>query len=372
MKKIVCLIDSLGSGGAQRQMVYLCNVLDKAGYEVTLITYFKVDEFFNNDLADVGIRHVSVYGKSKVLRFCRICREIIKIAPIAVISYLNFPNIVNEICGIWGNWRVIVSERVGIPTLSMRYRVSFHLHRLADVVVCNSWDFSDKLKKMAPRLESKVNTIINTVDLTKFSTVVTSKPIRKDDVEIIIVASFQKKKNPANVVAALHHLLHKNLLAKVHISWYGNNLFENGYPTPRSQCYLDTLSAIKDRNLEAVFLLHEPVREIIRVYHSADAVMLPSFIEGFPNVICEAMACGKPILASNVCDHARLVKEGKNGFLFDPQDPTSIAEAINKFIVLSPEEREAMGQESRRMAEELFGGDHFLKSYVAVIEGRKS
>jgi len=47
-----------------------------------------------------------------------------------------------------------------------------------------------------------------------------------------------------------------------------------------------------------------------------DAFVHPSFYEGMPNVVCEALAAGLPVLVSDVCDHPLLVEKGVQGFLF--------------------------------------------------------
>jgi len=366
-KRIVCLIDSLGSGGAQRQMVSLCRALTEAGHRVTLISYFRADRFYEDLLVANNFEHIFIRAGNKLSRILNIRKTLLAINPDAVISYLDFPNMINELSGFGHRWRVIVSERVSLGgKLSLRDWIRFQLHRLSDVVVCNSWSFSDELRELAPWLKGKVKTIINTVDLLLFSPA--TNPLSKEGrIEILVVASFQEKKNPFSVVHALHHIKQTGISCNLHLSWYGNNLFENGKPTPMSKCYLDTVALIEQHEIQDLITIHDPVREIVDVYRSADGVMLPSFYEGFPNVICEAMACGKPILASNVCDHSQLVREGENGFLFAPHDPKSIAEAIKKFINLPLEDRIAMGRASRTLAEKLFDKDVFLAEYMKLI-----
>ena len=80
------------------------------------------------------------------------------------------------------------------------------------------------------------------------------------------------------------------------------------------------------------------------------------------------MACGKPILASDVCDNPLLVKDGENGFLFDPKDPQDIAAAIIRFAEQSPVQLEQMGQASRKRAEKMLSPDVFVNKYIELIE----
>ena len=56
-------------------------------------------------------------------------------------------------------------------------------------------------------------------------------------------------------------------------------------------------------------------KDVSSYYKSYDYLIHPSIYEGLPNVICEALLDGMPVLASNVCDNGLLVREGERGFL---------------------------------------------------------
>src|SRR5665647_2844797 len=84
--------------------------------------------------------------------------------------------------------------------------------------------------------------------------------------------------------------------------------------------------------------------DIPDLFRQHDVLVHPSYGEGLPNVVCEAMACGRPVILSNVLDHPRLVADGVNGYLFDRHDPAELARKIKQFIALPPDERHRMGQ----------------------------
>jgi glycosyltransferase involved in cell wall biosynthesis len=81
----------------------------------------------------------------------------------------------------------------------------------------------------------------------------------------------------------------------------------------------------------------------------ADISVTPTLFEGLPIVILEAMACGKPVVASNVTEVPQVVKHGVNGFLVPPRDPRAIANAVLE--IYDKDLIEVMGRESRRIAE---------------------
>jgi glycosyltransferase involved in cell wall biosynthesis len=65
-----------------------------------------------------------------------------------------------------------------------------------------------------------------------------------------------------------------------------------------------------------------------RIYDAHDALVLPSFTEGFPQVLLEAMARGTPVVASAVGGVPRLVRDGENGLLIAPGRPDALADAM--------------------------------------------
>ena len=88
--------------------------------------------------------------------------------------------------------------------------------------------------------------------------------------------------------------------------------------------------------------------ELMRRY---DALVLPSMWEGVPNVVCEALASGLPVLASDVSDIPLLLQDGVNGFLFAPHKVEGIAGAIIRFGALPASGRGAMATAGRAFAE---------------------
>lgn len=103
-----------------------------------------------------------------------------------------------------------------------------------------------------------------------------------------------------------------------------------------------------DLDLQRVqFVGFIPNAEVPQYLFNADAFILASFAESWGLVVNEAMAAGLPvILSKNINAHAALLKEGENGYLFDPNNADQIAEKILKFINLEPSVKQAMSQNS--------------------------
>ena len=68
-----------------------------------------------------------------------------------------------------------------------------------------------------------------------------------------------------------------------------------------------------------------------------------------------------------MADNSIMVKDGDNGFLFNPEDVNSIANAFQKFFDISTFDRQQMGNNSRKLALELFDKDRFVSSYEKLF-----
>jgi glycosyltransferase involved in cell wall biosynthesis len=123
----------------------------------------------------------------------------------------------------------------------------------------------------------------------------------------------------------------------------------------------------RELGVEQMLHFHEKEAEILPHYQQADAVLLPSLVEGLPNTICEGMACGLPVLAGRIGDAEILVREGVNGFLFDPESPQDIARGLLQFCRLGAEARLQMGSASRGIAENLFAPAVAVSAYANLL-----
>jgi glycosyltransferase involved in cell wall biosynthesis len=108
--------------------------------------------------------------------------------------------------------------------------------------------------------------------------------------------------------------------------------------------------------------------EIQQLYKQHDALIHPSLYEGCPNAICEAMACGMPVLAGRVGDHERFISDCEGGFLFDPTSVQSMCSALEEFSALSTERRMMMGRHSRSVAEREFSPNRLVDAYETLFQ----
>jgi glycosyltransferase involved in cell wall biosynthesis len=106
---------------------------------------------------------------------------------------------------------------------------------------------------------------------------------------------------------------------------------------------------------------------LVATYHQCDALLFPTRFEGFGLSVIEAMACGKPVVASNCCSLPEIVGDGIGGILCPPNDIQAFAQACRE-LARHREFREQLARDARARAQELFREDRIIPQYVDLYE----
>ena len=118
------------------------------------------------------------------------------------------------------------------------------------------------------------------------------------------------------------------------------------------------------------------VQAVAAAIGEADFLVVPSIIaadgdrEGFPTVILEAMAAGRPVIASAVSAVPDYLRDMAEAILVTPGDPDSLADGVHRLLAMTPERREAMLSEARNFLRRHAGTERTLRSYVDVWQSR--
>jgi glycosyltransferase involved in cell wall biosynthesis len=106
------------------------------------------------------------------------------------------------------------------------------------------------------------------------------------------------------------------------------------------------------------------VREYIA---DCDALVLPSYAEGLPRTVLEAMSMAKPVIATDVVGCRDLVIDGETGILCEARSAEALAEAIRRFLLLSPQARAEMGEAGRSRVLAHFADAQVMATYDAFL-----
>jgi len=360
MEKILCLIDGLGPGGAQRQLVGLANLLQLKGYGVLFVWYHPKD-FYRQYLEEHNISYIQLKASNKLAKIFILRKAIKEYNPDVVISYLNGPSKIASILKMLGmDAKLIVSERAVLQNLSVSHRIKFHLYKWADYVVSNAQTQTNLIDDNFKNLRSKTVTIRNFVDTDYFAPSKSKEEPGDRSIRMLVVGRISKQKNILRFMQAVKEVLKNGI--KLEVRWFGN-------VSVGQQVFANEVKATYETyKFDGAFEFYPATNNILKEYQACDAFCLPSLYEGFPNVVCEAMSCGKPVLCSDVDDNSFVVHHKENGLLFDPTSVDDMACKIRDFCLLSQNERIEMGRRSREIALKNFSGEEFVKKYIKLIE----
>lgn len=355
--KILLFIDSLGAGGAQRQLVGLARMLKEDGERVKVITYHD-DPFYLPTLEESGVDYENVgKARNKYLRLYYIHKAIKEYGPDWVVAYLDMPCMLACMCKLLnGKFRLLVSERNTTQKLTRREKLKFWLFRWADKIVPNSYSQERFILEndLAPR--AKVKTITNFVDTSYFRN--EGVRVRKAVPEIVVVASIWPSKNTLGFIEAVKLL--RDSGKKFVVKWYGKSESNIDY-------FKECQRKIDSYRLENYIKLKDKSTKIRDVYLEADYFCLPSFYEGTPNALCEAISCGLPVMCSDVCDNSIYVREGEDGGLFNPRSVLDMKDKMSRMLEIDDETYAAYCCQSRMLAEELLSERRFLGEYEILL-----
>jgi glycosyltransferase involved in cell wall biosynthesis len=352
--KILLVIDHFGPGGAQRQIVELACGLKQHGHEVEMFIYFPRHNFFR---PRVDEQQIVVHEYPKVRRFgfgvvSNLAATIRKGSFDVVVSFLKSANVYTELAGlISGGPMIVVSERTSHHDDKSRVAAvaTRMLHVFADHVVSNSMTHCAWLQGKW-WLRNKVTCIYNGLDLNSFYPVRSALHASKE-LQLIGIGRIGPEKNILNLINALE-LFHDSPAGRLYCQQI-DELLES-LPEIRSQWHWLGVQS-----------------DILELLQQHDALIHPSSYEGLPNVVCEALATGLPVLVSDICDHPLLVADGERGFLFDADTPASIAGAISKVQHLNVHDRRRFSRNAREYAEANLGSERMVTAYETLF-GRLS
>jgi len=370
--KIICVVDSLVSGGAQRQMSLLACGLNDLGHQVELFLFYPQYDHFRSDIdaSNIPVHGVERNGNTGFsLSVLWALRSLMTQGFDAVISFQPNANIyatVARLLLLGGKKpKLICGERtVTAHYSSAATRVGVWLTGLgSDNLVTNSYTQAQILRQL-PGLEKKVRVIWNgyRVSSTQLNSFLL-KPT--DQLRILVVGRQSSEKNGTRLLEALQ-IFYDRYGWSPQLRWAGRQEQDDASLAMKAtmERFLEKFPRLATR---CSFL--GEVKDVSKLYASSDVLILPSLYEGLPNAVCEAMLAGCPVIASNVCDLPRLLGlNEERGLLCDPVSSESIADAIYRFHTMTLQEKASMIQRAHRFVKDNLSLERMVKSYEGLLE----
>ncbi len=236
--------------------------------------------------------------------------------------------------------------------------VEKRITRYADRIVFNSFRGAELFKE---RLDvSNIISILNGINLERFSgtcysSVYQNFGIAKDSKIFLLPARIYPDKG--------HHLLIKavsNLSVKyplVHVVFLGDE--DHCFKGIKEEYKLLANSLGVDSKITWI----DFQEDVVPFFKDAFCVALPSYTEGCPRVLLEALAAGTPVVASRIDGVTEIIEEGVNGFGFISKDVESLVSAIEKLLSLNSEQYQIMRKNCLKIAQEKYDLKNMIKKY---------
>lgn len=310
-KKILFVIDGLSGGGKERQLVELLRWLDKATYEIGVVTFTIPDRHYVNDVRSLAPYFRELNLKKKLGLFAAMQKCFQEFSP--------------EILHAWDTFSMIYAwgpaHRRKLPVIDGSIRdagvdrgweclLKKHYLRKADVILSNSQAGLDQY-----RVTGKV--VHNAIDRERFL------PNRNlSYFNLVMTANFTEYKDHSTFVEAAGALLEQGTVDNVYLVGDGPNM----------ECCRNYAKQACGAGNKRVHFLGK-VRNVEKWLSYCRVGVLCStrrFSEGLSNSVLEYMAAGLAPIATNTGAIPEIIEDGKNGFLVKPGDSAAIVYAVTR------------------------------------------
>ncbi|MEO7176341.1 MAG: glycosyltransferase family 4 protein [Saprospiraceae bacterium] len=348
----------------------LLRSFEQAGLEIVVVA--PVDEYIHYLHKAVHIRHINLKHLSRkgigIRENAKLIKELYGIyraeKPALVLHFTIKPNIFGSVAAkMAGIKSVSVVTGLGYTFLHAGWiqKITFSLYRLAfkisEKVIFENED--DRELFVDQRLVSQAKTVV----------------VNGCGVDSKWFAPMEKMiENPKTVFAFIGRLLYdKGILEFINASrsllangrsiecWVLGELDEGNPSSVRKE---QLVRWISDQTIR-YYGTTDDVRQYIR---NADCIVLPSFREGLPKIILEALSMGKPIITTDTAGCRDTVNDHKNGWLVEAGNAEQLEAAMLKLHILDTDQREIMGLHGQALVHERYRYEIVNRQYGQILE----
>jgi len=325
--KVLHLITSLEVGGAQHGLLLGLPRFNPEKYEhivCSLMDRMQMAEQFRQ--SGIEVHSLRINRKADLSGALRLHSLLKRVRVDILHTYLLHSNIIGRIIGrLVGVPTIIGSERT-IGQAGKWDRILTKLtNPLTDAVEVNSQAGADAINQYLGVPKEKIELVRSGLDLKAYSTTSARPEMRAD----------------LNLNQDQHLVLYIGRLRPVKGVEYGLRAFaiaSSSYPNlhmalageGEQRGYLQKLVADLDISHRVTFLGIR--KDLPNLLAASDSVLMPSITEGFPRTAIEAMAAGKPVIATDVGGTSEAIINGSTGILVPPKDVNAMAKALGELI----------------------------------------
>lgn len=328
--ELIFFLPNFSSGGAGKSITELCEKIDKKKFNITIICLNKC--FYKNRLLKVckKIYELSVnktlYAQIIIYRILR--KEFKDFKKVIFISNLYYCNALTLLVQKkLKNVSYIMTERTPFEELSIYFGfldfikkkiikliLKLFYHK-ADLIIANS-----KKTRNDIRLFSG-SRVISIYPSSYKKNMVKNSRVRRDKRKIILsIGRLSKEKGFDILIRSIPYINYDNFLIKI----VGDGPEKNN---------LINLSKKLGVNKKIIFIGHKKENIISRYYSESNLFISPSYFEGFPNAVIEALSFNLPVICSDSYGGIKeILLDNKGGYIFKNSDFRDLSDKINLFF----------------------------------------
>ena len=355
--KVAVVISNLTLGGAERQVVELSNHIDRQRFDLHVILLSShaplAEQLAHADERLHIIEKKNKFDISVVFRLAKLFREL----DVDVVhGFLFDAEIASRLAGKLARRKVIIgSERNTNNNFGSMKKAIYRLtSRLLDGCIANSNAGASFNRTLTVLPESAYYVVHNGVDTDRFrpsdqAALRSELGFEPGHIVIGMFGSFKHQKNHPMMLRAAARLIENQ--ENLRFMFVGTTIHE-GYASTGDYAG-EVMQLVKDLDLEMHCKFLGGQTDIERYYNVADITALPSLFEGTPNVALESMACGVPVVATDVSDNSQVIPDGRAGFIVPLDDTDAFADRLNR-LTRDEALRNELGGNARAWARERF------------------
>jgi glycosyltransferase involved in cell wall biosynthesis len=347
--------------------LHLMRALKEKGYEVMAVSPEdgKYSELLRREFSFFPVKNLDRKGTNPIKDLKLFFEYFLlfrRLKPDLVINFTIKPNIYGSISAgllgipsisvITGLGYVFIRESLLTKLVKLLYWLAFRFNRA--VVFLNSEDLNT-LRNISKEKSFLVES--EGIDIKHFDPEL-CKEAKKDEFTFLFVGRLLTDKGIYELIKAFERL--KKEKPKVKLIIVGSP--DEGNPNSISKGELEKWMK------EGLIEWHGFQEDVRPFYCMADCVVLPSYREGVPRVLLEAMAMEKPIITTDAPGCKNVCVDEVNGFLVKPKDVESLHLAMMKMLELGDEKLRELGKAGRRLAEEKYSVEKIVGEYINLIE----
>jgi glycosyltransferase involved in cell wall biosynthesis len=368
--RIVHIINSFEFGGAEAMLVNLLLRTDTDRFEPSVVALID-DMSVAAPIIQAGIP-IEVVGMTSGLpdprKVLKLAGHLRKQRPQVIQTWMDHSNLIGSVAArmagsakvVWGihhsNHIPGVAKRTTLMTVDACAKLSRWLP--AGIVCCSEYSAECYTARGFDR--RKIEVIPNGFDTSRFSpdpqardSVRRELRIPMDALLIGLVARWDPFKDHATFFRAAAEL--QRARRDVHFLLCGAGITADN---------ADLMALLRENGLERCCHLLGPRRDVPRIHAALDLLASSSISEAFPLTIGESMACGTPVVATDVGDSALII--GDTGRVVPPQQPAALAAAWGEILTLPAAERISLGLRGRRRVCDLFDLGAVTRRYESL------